>query len=361
MLLAAEGPYVPFVRVHWRGDPNSYVDVFDVPVLTQATDGAPFANVVRLPYPEPATSPFVAAYEPGPSFDAAALPLQVPRWRGGRALRMYDRGECSGAVSWREFAEALATGFDVALLEADEARPAGFWILTYTLRQELFDDRDDFTWTRPYRVRVPGTELRVVVGFSVRGRFIVVDRQLKYHLIDGAIILPDGTREPLPADFASRAEPAIDAGVLAVLAQPLDRRVPLPPAALRCTPGEGADADCFVRFRAAVEQEARASEGSVEPHNLRCVPVASGRDECRFVPNVYRVNHRVDGVEVVLSERPRFFSGADPLVKLLEDEGTCHGARVGPSTPAICVHDALTELHRPGVPMCGDALLPIPD
>lgn len=56
VLLAAEGPYVPFARVHWRGDPNSYVDVFDVPVLTQATDGASFANVVRLPYPEPARS-----------------------------------------------------------------------------------------------------------------------------------------------------------------------------------------------------------------------------------------------------------------------------------------------------------------
>ncbi len=359
VLLSVEGPYSPFTRVQWRGDPNSYVDVVDVPVLNQGVDGAPFASVVRLPYPASAFSPLVAEYEPGSIFDAAPLPPQVPRWRGARALRMYDRGECSSAVSWRDLGDGFADGFDRVLREEQDAPPVGSWISTYVLRQEFRGERDDFTWTRPYSVHVPTTELRVRVAFTIRGRFTVVDQQLAYRLLEGALILPDGTRDALPADVAARIEPAIAEGVLGQLGQSLRGR--LPDATLRCLPEEGGDMDCFLRVAGALELAAGAPPGSAQPHNLRCLGSGPVGD-CRYVPNVYRVNHRVDGIEVVLSEEERFFVGADPLIGLLEEEeGVCHGFEVGPASPAVCVHDALPEIHDGSVPLCGDRVLAIPE
>lgn len=364
VLLAIEGPYTPFTRVRWRGDPNSYVDVYDVPVLNYDVDGARFASVVRLPYPEFAFSPFVGEYEPGAIFDAAPLPPNVPQWRGARALRMYDRGECSGAVSWRELGDGFADGFDRVLREEQGAPSVGPWILSYELRQEWGGERDDFTWTRAYRIRPPGTELMIAVAVTVRGRFTVVDQQLAYRLLDGALLIPPSfgmpaRRDPLPADLVALIEPAIAEGVLGQLAQSL-RGTDIPPTALRCTPGEGGDRLCFSRINGLLETGASAPAGSTQPHNLRCLPTTGSGGECHFVPNVYRVNHSVDGVEVVLSEEEPPFTGADPFFVLLDDARACHGFFIGPRSPSVCVHDALPELHDGSVRLCGDALLPIP-
>ncbi len=98
VLLSVEGPYSPFTRVLWRGDPDSYVDVYDVPVLNQGIDGARFASGVRLSYPVSALSPFVLEHAPGAIFDGAPLPPQVPPWRGARALRCTTAASARGRV-----------------------------------------------------------------------------------------------------------------------------------------------------------------------------------------------------------------------------------------------------------------------
>jgi len=170
--------------------------------------------------------------------------------------------------------------------------------------------------------------------------------------------MTDGTEEPLGADDEALIETAIAEGVVTSLAQPLTGS--LPPALLRCSPGEDGDARCLDRIGNALEFAAGAPAGSVQANNLRCIAVGGNAGECRYVPNVYRVNHRVDGVELVLSETDPAGGNADPFFTLLDDAGTCHGFRLGRPTPIACVHDGIFETTPPdrvGIRMCGDGLL----
>lgn len=162
LVLRSAGEPEPFETVNWRGDPNSFVDVFDVPILgvndNVVVDGASFGSIVRIPYPSLASSSLVTSVRPGDVFEAAARTwtLGVPAWRGGKALRMVDRGECSASVSWRDIAQGFADGLDRELGNDPErqAEVAGNWVLTPTLRQGGFGagDVDRFSFTRLYEV-----------------------------------------------------------------------------------------------------------------------------------------------------------------------------------------------------------------
>jgi hypothetical protein len=358
--------FSPFDAVRWRGDPSSFVDVFDVPILDVAApkEGARFASVVRLPYPRTANDSEVLEFDPGADFARArsGWARSVPEWRGGRALRMYDRGECSAAVSWRDLGEQLAVGVDGAF--HGRGRPLGSWTLTYELGQPLFRDGDNFTFTRPYEVRVPDTELHLVVSFQITGQFTANDHRMGFRLIRGVIIVPssvagEGSEDPLSPEDEAAVEGGIETGLVTALAQSLTES--LPPRLLVCTPAASGDEDCFQRLGALVDVGAGAPPGSAQPHNLRCVAVGANEGECRFIPNVYRVNHRVDGVAVVLSETDTFTPReADPFYQVLRTGGACHGFRIDPFEPIACVHDAIIEPPPPGrsrTRFCGDALL----
>src|SRR3990170_8409916 len=69
-------PLSPFDTVSWRGDANSYVDVFDVPIQDETTSSAEFGQLVRLRYPRSLVDPFV--YEVRPKDIAATLGLPLP-------------------------------------------------------------------------------------------------------------------------------------------------------------------------------------------------------------------------------------------------------------------------------------------
>lgn len=368
--------YSPFDRVRWRGDPNSFVDVFDVPILTlNAPDrGARFGNVVRLLYPRSAVDPNPVELDLEAEFtrQAAQWHQSPPQWGVGRAFRMYDIGECSGAVSWRDLGEGFAAGADQALFESEDATEAGQWALTFELRQEFRADSDQFTFTRPYEVCARGefgecTEIDIIVRVQLVGRFVALDDQLRFRMLRGVVLVPESVAGPahereFTAEQRAIIEQAIAAGALDVLAQPLTG-MGLPPNQLRCTPGEQGDQQCFQRVAAPLEFYANAPVGSARPHNFYCgqAGVSDGQvlGECRFVPNVHRVNHRVDGVSLVLSETDPAGADPDPFYVALQRAGTCHGFRVGAGAIA-CVHDGLFEVTSPGnvgIRFCGDALL----
>lgn len=185
-----------------------------------------------------------------------------------------------------------------------------------------------------------------------------------FRLIRGVVIIPPsvagpGGEDPLSPEDAAMVEGGIEAGLVSALGQSLADS--LSATLLRCTPGTEGDAACLNRVGPLIDFAAGQPTGTAQPHNLRCVAVNANEGECRFVPNVYRVNHRVDGVAVVLSETDTFTPReADPFYRVLEAAGACHGLRIDPLEPIACVHDAIIEPPPPGrsrTRFCGDALL----
>ena len=276
----------------------------------------------------------------------------MPAWRGARALRMYDRGECSAAETWRNIGESFAEGVDAALGESRDAEPIGNWVVTYDIRNEFRGDRDRFTFSRPYEITVVDDLIRVTRTLQFTGQFTATDGVLGFRLFDAVTIDPAGVREPLSDSDRMDIEDSIAAGMKAALAQPL-------PLTIACSPGAGGDRLCFGAMATTVEVEAGAPDGSFARHNATCLP-AGARGECHFVPNVYRVNHRVDGIELVLSETAPEQGDADPFYPLLEDADTCRGLGVRNMQPRACVHDGVFEItppNRRGIRICGEAAL----
>lgn len=358
VLLSVEGPYVPFDRVRWRGDPSSYVDVFDVRIASvDGTDGTPYGNAVRLAFPvrdrdllERWDRPSAPAEVDPAAVHARTVgsyPLITTTWGGGRALRMYDRGACSRAASWESIAQALSDGLDQALAgEPTVATPTGNWTLTAQLRAPFRGERDTFVFSRLYQMRIPSTLLFAPgVLVSLEGRFVVVDGQLTYQLVEGFLHASAfETEGNTPFDVAQSmlVEATISREIVRALAQPLDNPA-LIGTRCRSEDHEG----CFETLPDQLELGAGAPPGSVQPHNLRCLDGL-----CHFVPNVYRVNHRVDGIEVVLSEA----HDPDPLEALLIDAGVCDRDARRLHEPVACLKEPLREITPHGlvgVHLCG--------
>jgi hypothetical protein len=92
--------------IGYRGDANSFIDVFDVTPNEYGFGylGSGNANVVRIYYPRVNSSTETVTYSPAAL--AASLGTQVP-WGGTRIVRQYDRGECSSVMPWRDILDAL--------------------------------------------------------------------------------------------------------------------------------------------------------------------------------------------------------------------------------------------------------------
>jgi hypothetical protein len=91
--------------IRWRGDAISFIDVFDTPNM----DSLLSTNVVRVFYPNSRSSTAEAPFAPTAIFASMPLPPWpgAPGWRGARAIRQYDRGECSFFMPWRTALNAL--------------------------------------------------------------------------------------------------------------------------------------------------------------------------------------------------------------------------------------------------------------
>ena len=267
------------------------------------------------------------------------------------------------ATSWRAIGQAFADGLDRALAAERDAVPSGNWVTTLELRQEFRRARDEFTFTRPYQFPDLGGVVHGYRIVTLIGRFQAADDLLSYDLMSARLRDLDGAVTPFSPEDRERIQATITNGLRSVLAQPLTD-APIPPASLRCTPGAAGDARCLRLVGPLLALAAGLPDADqVAPHNLQCMAVANAPNdggECHFVPNVKRVNHRVDGVEVVLSETdPVTGRDADPFYQLLEDAGACHGFEPG-AEPRACLHASVFEITPPsmiGIDVCGDELL----
>lgn len=398
-----DSDFSPFERVRWRGDPNSYVDVFSEPILrtpppnvdAARIDGMRFSNVVRIRYTGLQLDPTVEEWDPQAIFADRAEdfttvfgePAQVPPWEASLSLRMYDRGECSAAEAWRPIGEAFAegieeifgAGFDVQLGPNDNidatvsAAPIGNWTVTPEIRQELFGDRDRFQLTQIYEVTIDFDSALIpdVTGFRtvvVVGRFLAEEDQMRFDLLDAFLMGIGGEREELKEELGDVAvvEEEVNELLLRTLAQPISGA---PGRLTMCTPGPGGDTGCRNRLDSLLANFALpgTTASDVQPHNVICVPLENDMGECRFVPNVKRVNHRVDGIEIVLSETsPRDeLEGRpidpDPFYPLYRRAGACNEIQRG-GEPIACVQDTVFEItpENRGDFICGNHIRELP-
>lgn len=95
--------------------------------------------------------------------------------------------------------------------------------------------------------------------------------------------------------------------------------------------------------------------------NVACVPdprPGFSGTACAFIPNVYRVNHRPEGIEVVVSEGDdRFAPFLDPpdvFYPLLELAGACTGEEVAGRAPVGGYMGTVFEIPPPGPRPFGD-------
>lgn len=223
------GPFSPFDSVRWRGDSSSYVDIFDVPILGfdddgSFVDGNEFGNVVRVYYPFGVTSSNILAVDPAVVAAAANLPLG---WDGGRALRMYDRGECSAAISWRDIGESFADGLDREIVpgiqaEGVDAIPSGNWTITPIIRDEFRGTRDRLRMFRRYEVQTLGIHL-ALVSVTFEGRFEAQGGRLQFDLLSLSVTgtgpEADGVVPALREALSAELEASITEGLQAAVGQ----------------------------------------------------------------------------------------------------------------------------------------------
>jgi hypothetical protein len=335
----------PFDTVRWRGDANTYVDVFDTPLLQAlpdgtVIDGAEFGNFVRFTYPGSFASSFVA------SFDVAdeAASLGVP-FQGAVSLRMYDRGECSGDSSWSDLAAGIVEGLDPALVAAIENAdssvsviPHGQWTLNPILRDEIRPDtnRDAFRLVRFYAVRgsivgMKFLEIRITAGFQAR------DDQLQMRRIEEVLTdlrtsisdtrtFNDSTTE---RDISRAVRMQLPVMFNAMVHHGLGTVWTLPRRACDPTMPAAADAACLGVLGPTLTTLFSLPAGAIQPHNVRCIDPRLGRPGCGIVPNIKRVHSRPEGIEVVLSETdddPITGTDPDPLLPILQFATDVSGA-----------------------------------
>lgn len=85
----------------YRGDANSFIDVFDALPTSTGFNGA---NVARRPYNRANSSTETVSV----TLPALGAPLSSGlSWRGTRTVRQYDRGQCSTVLLWRDVLDSL--------------------------------------------------------------------------------------------------------------------------------------------------------------------------------------------------------------------------------------------------------------
>lgn len=381
--------FSPFGKVRWRGDRDSYLDVyFETPIMNAGAGvfGAEFAPMVRYEWTGTTSSP---AVELDPMMDA--ISLGIPFTKDGpsqpRALRVYDRGACSGEARWRELADRIFPEMDERVdfvLGGDEetdfcfdntgdgveetclcgAMPSGNWTVTPRLMEDLFGHPlDTFRLFRAYTVHLCGGGWVGPLRVAITGAFGAASGHLVYR---GQAITVEFDGSPVAGfeDLLTEFEDTLNAEIPAAVGT-VPRNgtgAPLFP----CTLGSGGDTQCFMSFD-GISALLGLTPGALQPRNAVCVPEGSQGGACALVPNVIRVNPRPEGIELVLSE----WAPKDVLTG--ECTATCDGVtcpEVGdPITDTVCVSGscvspacAADPLLCSDAPICvADALFPVLD
>lgn len=351
--------------INWVGDANSYVDVFADRLDGSSTTG----RVARFHYPFASNSTTAMPRLCLPGFPCpAATPaptsvsLDVAGALGHNALgvRMYDRGECSGESSWRETGSSIGTAIAAKVDAELRARGLGATTLrsitvTPMLGRTLTDSASDRVLIRSsYDIATCSGRLYIdfrgsfgasgaAPTFNVETATIATSMDFgddvcavgpaiaSGHFFDVAGLqreISDGVRAGLVTDLA----PGIAAGITRAIA-----RAPL---LNTCRP----TTDCLAFVRAAMTIGGfSAAASALTASNAACLPRVANPSisECVFVPNVRRINTRVDGIEVVLAS----FS-TDPFVAPLRsgDPALCRTER--PAAPTL----AFTPIPNPNPP-----------
>lgn len=340
-------------------------------------------------YPASLASPFV--FEMSPLAVASRSDDFPLEYLGARSLRAYDRGECSSAIPWRQIGDAFAAGLDKGIQEkaeqiflfgVDEACrndpncvtggtalklcpiPTSGYQITPLLRDGFAGPRDAFVFTRSYALRLCAGigQVRVRVQFS--GRFEADEEgRLGFRLLWVTAQDPGGETKAVVEDPLRKSlESTVNDQIASVIRQPVVDDALLPRGISCNLNDDDADASCLEPVQGALGVSFGIPADGVGAANVSCEefdPSQTGA-ACHLAPNVYRVNHRPDGVEVVLSEvEPFDLEGreADPLFPLLLNEAFCERF---PAETAIetCYMDTVFEIPPSTFPeVCGDALM----
>lgn len=345
----ADAGVTSFTNLSWVGDANSYIDVFDSSLISTfslfgtsiTVDGSSSGRFFRVFYPY-ASNAQVTLTLPPPFERVVRFPRAVnvalPAGSSWRALRHYDRGECSEAVTYRTLLTAIIAGLtprlDAALREKDlgGATLTGSARGTPTLRVGTWGVPPNFdTFTVNANYHVGACDGAMPISFT--GRFGVSGALPTFTITNVSVSLDFGDdacagglaflaglwfdagalQNQISAGVTAtlRAElgPAIQEGMRARAAQQ-----PLPGTRLACTPGTRGDTLCASLIRAGLPAPAAAA---LQPANARCMEF-EGRPQCMFVPSFRRINTRPDGLEVVLVE-----NRSDPFYPVYSGAGVC--------------------------------------
>ncbi|MGZ3424439.1 MAG: hypothetical protein ACXVEE_41655 [Polyangiales bacterium] len=340
--------------VNWVGDANSYVDAFGYPLDGSFVSGGRVARF-HYPFASNSTTAVLRFCLPGapcppmtPSPTSVKLDVAAALGHDARAVRMYDAGECSGESQWSEVSSsighAIATNLDTQL-RAKGLGATTLHSITVTPRlgkTSVDNAQDRVVVTSSYDIATCSGRLYIdfAGSFGAAGRmptFTVESASIRTSMDFGDDVCAVGPAmatghffdvgglereiaDGVKTGLGTMLGPGIAAGITRAIS-----RAPLPNT---CT----ATTDCLGFVRAAMTLGGfSAAASALAPANAACLPKvdAPTRSECVFVPNVQRINTRVDGIEVVLAS----FS-TDPFVAPLRSGGVCNRPEP-PAAPAF--------------------------
>lgn len=200
----------------------------------------------------------------------------------------------------------------------------------------------------------------------LRGRFVAQTPALRFRFLGLTARTGNETLALTGADVRTFVEAAANAALPEAVAQVVTAPGSSTPLFLRC--GGTADPliDCARRFNASLPDFVPGLPAGVfSPANVACVPdprPGFSGTACAFIPNVYRVNHRPEGVEVVVSEGEAgdqfipYLDDPDVFYPLLELGGACtgEGSNVVGRAPVGGYMGTVFEIPPPGPRPFGD-------
>ncbi len=344
-----------FTNLSWVGDANSYVEVFDSSLITTfslfdppiASDGSSCGRFFRVFYPH-ASNAETMLYLP-PPFEGIlrfprALNVALPEGRSWKALRHYDRGECSQEVTWTTMLTAIVDGLtprlDAALSDLGGATRSGPATGTPTIRVGTWGlpgNRDTFTVKAGYHVGACDGAMTI----SFTGRFEVMGvlptftvTNVSTSLDFGDDFCAGGLAFIAHGNFdAGALQNEISAGVTATLRADLGPAIragmragaaqqPIPGTRLGCTPGARGDELCAAVIRSGLPSVAAA----LRAENASCMEF-EGRPQCMFIPSFRRINTRGDALEIVLVD-----NRSDAFYPIYNAAGVCARPEGSPTT-----------------------------
>lgn len=327
-------------ELHWVGDANTYIDVFDNVLALNGTSMFP-SSVARFNYPFASNSQttslgFCLPYGGGctssiTSPTAVKLDLRsVFGSRAARAFRIYSRGECSGEAPWSEVVSSIGTGIATEMgkplvsitgtpivgvsssgWSSDKLQIRSSYDIGTCSGRAYIDFRGSFVASegRP-AFRLESTSLRTSVDFGddfCAGWATFA----KYGTFD-ATVLQNAIADEIKTALSTQLAPAISAALV--------RRVATVPGGINvsCTTDDACVAPIQNLFRVGGFDTA-ANVTTVR--NVACLPRTDGRtgNVCNFVPSVPRVNTRADALEIVVAD-----SRNDGFIEPLRAAGACN-------------------------------------